>query len=90
MIAPKKSDINYQKPKNWLLPLTGESLLVFCFFEKEWYGKLARVSVNFPPSLFPRSLAFEFLRSGYRVQIAIRSKACILSLVTAQILAIKF
>ena len=26
--------INYQKPKNWLLPLTGESLLVFCFLKK--------------------------------------------------------
>ena len=31
MFAPKKSDINYKKPKNWLLPLTGESLLAFCF-----------------------------------------------------------
>ena len=33
-IAPKKSDINYQKPKNWLLPLTGESLLVFYYSKK--------------------------------------------------------
>ena len=39
---------------------------------------------------FTRSLAFEFLRAGYSVHMAIkiRSEPCLLSLVTAQILAI--
>ena len=64
MIALKKSDINYQKPKNWLLPLTGESLLVFCYLKKSDIISWPGCQSTFPPSPFPRSLAFEFLRAG--------------------------
>ena len=78
--------------KNWLLPLTGESLLVFWFLKKSVIMSLPGCQSTFPPSNFTRSLAFEFLRAGYSVHMAItiRSEPCILSLVTAQILAINF
>ena len=55
---------NYQKPKNWLLPLTGESLLVFYFLKKSDMSYKPGCQSTFPPSIFTRSLAFEFLRAG--------------------------
>ena len=62
MIAPKKSDINYQKPGNWLLPSTGDGLLVFCclILEKSDVVGWPGCQWAFPPSSFARSLAFEF------------------------------
>ena len=61
MIAPEKSDINYQKPKNWLLPLTGEKLFLKRSDIMNWPGCQSTFTPQQLTRTFTRSLAFEFL-----------------------------
>ena len=71
MIAPKKSDINYQKPKNWLLPLTGEKTL---FLKRSdimnWPGCQSTFTPQQLTRTFTRSLAFEFLSKKLITRVA--------------------